>query len=473
MVVLKEPLSSSESDSWMPMLSSARRWKATQAVVRRGRSGRSGCGDRCIRRRKRHELPSESARPFVPHSVEPRPGRRRQGIPWPRKPRVRLAREQLYVLDGSTNKLTTVTSVNQPVATAPTFSPNGKWLAYSLGQSGAGVAHADGTSPRTITTTAGYPQWLPNGYLIVGTSLYRLLASGQPTPVGSVASRFVSGASRLVAWAMDGSGYAFVSTSSTKGLNGSFHGIERLELAELINGNTHRMVVDANLGKSDDRLSRQSLSGVIVLPHHQGLLFWVDPDLSDVADGMHVYEVRSPGATPVDLGITVGQTVSVGSNGVLAIGSGGNRYAWMTKTIEMCVISTARCSVVHTPAGELTFDPAWAPNGKTLAFIEAPPSNVGNFFQSTLTKWYSTHHLWLLSSGSSVPSEVSGTTGASVPVWSSNGRSLLYESGNALWLIAAPGAAPTKVASPLFWSGAWPAYYGQINWGRQFGWSAS
>jgi hypothetical protein len=272
---------------------------------------------------------------------------------------------------------------------------------------------------------------------------------------------------------MDGSGYAFVSRSITNGPNGSFHGVERLELASsLTETPTVWRSTRISFAKGTG-FHGNVVNGVIVLPHHEGLLFWIDPDQSDVADGMHVYEVRSPAATPIDLGVTVGQTVSVGSNGVLAIGSGSNSYAWITKTVETCVIATAQCSDVRTPSGDVTLDPAWSPNGKTLAFVEAPSSSASDFFQSTLTKWYSTHHLWLLSSGSSVPNEVRGTAGASVPVWSSNGKSVLYESGDALWLIAGPGAMPVKVAFPLFRSGAWPSYYGQINWSGQFIWSAS
>jgi hypothetical protein len=377
-----------------------------------------------------------------------------------------VSRGALYVLDGRTNHLTAVT--NEAVsASAPSFSPNGKWLAYGVGQSGAGVARADGTAPRTITTIGGGPNWLPSGEMLVGTTLYRVSPSGAVQRAGS--------APHLVAWATDGSAYAFVQRIVKNGPNGALSGVEQLQLASSLTGKrTVWRSTPISFSPPSGGFHGNVVNGVMVLPHHKGVLFWVDPDQSDSADGMHVYEARAPGATPIDLGVTIGKTVSIGTNGVLAIGSGGDRYAWMTKNIETCVISTARCSVVvHTHSGELTFDPAWAPNGKTLAFVEAPPSDVPNFFQSTLAKWYSTHHLWLLSSGSSEPTEVKNTEGASVPVWSSNGRSLLYESADALWLIPSPGADPTKIAAPLFPTSAWPSYYGQITWGSQFSWSAA
>lgn len=372
----------------------------------------------------------------------------------------------LYVLDGQTDQLKEVTDEGEG-ATVPSFSPNGKWLAYGVENSGAAVARANGTSPRTITITGGSPSWLPNGELLVGgTTLYRMSSSGQAVRAES--------APNLVGWAPDGSAYAFVQRIVKNGPDGAFSGVEQLQLASSLTGKrTVWRSTPISFSQSSDGFHGNVVNGVMVLPHHECVLFWIDPDQSDAADGMHVYELRSPGATPVDLGVTVGKTVSIGTNGVLAIGSGGNRYAWMTKSVETCVVATARCAVVHTPSGELTFDPTWSPSGKTLAFVEAPSSAVGNFFQSTLTKWYSTHHLWLLSSGSSQPTEVKNTEGASVPVWSSNGRSLLYESADALWLIPKPGATPTKIATPLFSPGAWPSYYGQIAWGSEFSWSAA
>jgi hypothetical protein len=171
---------------------------------------------------------------------------------------------------------------------------------------------------------------------------------------------------------------------------------------------------------------------------------------------MSLSELRSPGAQPVRLGVTVGNTVSDGAAGTIAIGAGGNRYAWLTKDVEICSTARATCSPLRAPAHELTLDPAWSPNGATLAYVEAASEPTASAFtQPALARWYATHSLWLLHVGAKAPAEIPGTQGAASPVWSSDGRSLLYVSADALWLIPTPGAKPLKIAAPLL-APTWP-----------------
>ena len=69
-----------------------------------------------------------------------------------------------------------------------------------------------------------------------------------------------------------------------------------------------------------------------------------------------------------------------------------------------------------------------------------------------------------------------------MPTWSRNGRSLLYVSGNGLWLAPANGTA-VEIEHPLFTSqqllgganvptGVVVNYQGQIPWAAQFSWSS-
>jgi hypothetical protein len=217
-----------------------------------------------------------------------------------------------------------------------------------------------------------------------------------------------------------------------------------------------------------------AIGGVVVLPHRQGILFWVDPDQSSsiAADGMNVYELRTPGARPVKLAVTVGENVSTAPGGALAIGAGGNRYAWLTKNVETCSASSGLCVPLPGPTGTLTIEPAWSPDGKTLVFVEAARGTASDFYQATIARWYSTHSLWLLKAGAGRPTEIPGTKGAAAPSWSRDGKSLLYVSGDALWLIPKLGRKPEKIVAPLYAPDAWPSYYGQVGWTGQFAWSS-
>jgi len=71
--------------------------------------------------------------------------------------------------------------------------------------------------------------------------------------------------------------------------------------------------------------------------------------------------------------------------------------------------------------------------------------------------------------------EVAGAMGASAPVWSADGRSLMYVANDSLWVVSAPSAGergrPVLIAAPLFQRDDWPNYYGEVDWSSQFAWS--
>jgi dipeptidyl aminopeptidase/acylaminoacyl peptidase len=376
-----------------------------------------------------------------------------------------VSRGRLFVLDGTTQRLTAVTAAAAQ-ASAPRFSPNGRWLAYTLGMGRLGLARADGSNARVFSSNAG-ASWLPNGELLLRTGIFRVAANGSLLRVGSAPAR-------LVAWSPDGDRFAFVTRATVHGPNGAFQGVERLQVANSLTGKrtTWRGVPFAFTRKLG--FKGNVTANVRVLPHREGILFWVDPDQSNsyAADGLSVYAVRAPVAKATRLAVTLGDTVSIGPGGRLAIGAGGNRYAWITKYVVTCDAATAHCTKTLTPAGRLTIDPAWSPDGKMLAYVEAAARPAGDFRQGTIARWYATHTLWLLRSGATQATEVAGTQGAAAPVWSSDGGSLLYVSGDALWLIPKIGAKPEKIAGPLYPPNTWPSYYGQVGWTDEFAWQS-
>jgi len=249
--------------------------------------------------------------------------------------------------------------------------------------------------------------------------------------------------------------------------------IDRLQVASTLTGKGTTWYESKVFFTKSSGARGTFLDRVLVLPHKEGILFTLDPDLSAslAADGLNLYEIRAPGARPKKLGVTVGwNTVAIGSKGMFAFTDGPNRYAWLTKRVEICSAAREVCTPVPTPDGNISFDPSWSPNGKTLAFVDAPSKQVPNFCQSTLERWYAAHSLWLVKSAGSAPSRIRQAEGASVPIWSANGKSLLYEASDALWLLPTLSGRPVLVASPLFAPNDWPSYEGQIDWSDQFSW---
>ncbi|MGH9918900.1 MAG: hypothetical protein ACRD6W_08545, partial [Nitrososphaerales archaeon] len=62
-----------------------------------------------------------------------------------------------------------------------------------------------------------------------------------------------------------------------------------------------------------------------------------------------------------------------------------------------------------------------------------------------------------------------------VPVWSTSGHSLLYESNDGLFLLRSLTGRSVEIVYPLFTSVGWgeSPYYGEIDWSRQFAWSGA
>ncbi len=326
------------------------------------------------------------------------------------------------------------------------------------------LVRADGSSPRAVALGGG-GEWLPDGELLAGDDLWRVSATGTLIRVGTVPTG-------LAAWSSDGGRYAFVSDSLA--FSKASTGLDRLQVSSTLSGRRMTWYESKVSFTRPSGAQGSFLDRVAVLPRREGLLFTLDPDSSAslAADGLNLYEIRARGGQPKKLGITVGDTVATGSDGTFAFTDGPDRYAWLTKTVETCSAATAVCTGVSTPSGKLSFDPAWSPSGNALAFVEAPSSSAGSFSQAAVQRWYTLHSLWVLDSERGSPKEIKTADGASVPVWSANGKSLLYEANDALWLLPTLSSRPVRIASPLFAPNNWPNYYGHVDWSGQFAWSS-
>jgi WD40-like Beta Propeller Repeat len=187
--------------------------------------------------------------------------------------------------------------------------------------------------------------------------------------------------------------------------------------------------------------------------------------------------ILAPGK-PVTL---LGNTLSGGSaphaaaagNGWLAIVNASRselgRVIWQGKRVEARHPGLGRCAAVASPPSAVTLDPAWSPDGLRLAYVQAPYRASAAFPPKVVAAWYAAHQLWLYDPASGARRELDAM-GASVPIWSANGKSLLYAARDAIWLLPRLDGHPVRVVGPLFPPGYRPSYYGQVDWIGQFAW---
>jgi dipeptidyl aminopeptidase/acylaminoacyl peptidase len=382
-----------------------------------------------------------------------------------------VSKGRLWVLDGPTGTLTPLTRPSRQ-ASDPQFSPDGRWLVYGVFASSAtGVgrtwlAHADGASPRLIASGDYTASWLSGGQLLVGGRLWRVTSSETLTPVGSTSAG-------LFPPTADTHEYIFQSSTMRVTAPTSSRGVVRLEVSSSLAGRRTTWFQARVSFTKQSGLHGTFFFFATALPGDQGILVGSSPFCCDVSDGVDLYEIRAAGAQPKNLGVTVGDTISAGANGTFAFTLGANRYAWVTKAVVICSAATERCSPVPTPAGTLSLDPAFSPNGQTLAFVEAASMRAGNIGQAVVRGWYATHSLWLMRHPGATPTEIAGTAGAASPVWSADGGSMLYVSNDALWLLPTLSSKPVLIASPLFTPSGWQSDFGEVDWTGQFAWSSA
>jgi hypothetical protein len=375
----------------------------------------------------------------------------------------------LYVLDGSDGEIRQLAAIGAE-ATNPQFSPDGKWLAYSVGTCTCfGLARADGSGAHAVTLSpkTGGPSWLPDSHLLVGGTVFQPSSNGKLTATGKVPAG-------LVAWSPSGDEFAFEATHVNQAKDGAFKGYWDLEVSPTLDGTrTVRYQSAISFNPASGRgFQGDQFAGAQVLPGHAGVLVWVDPGSSaDGSGGWPLYLLRGPAQRPQALGRAFDRTVPANAVGTLAVASGDNRFGWVGDQLHICPARAQVCSVVKASPGLIAFDPAWSPGTGELALVEASAKTPGNWEQATTVAWYQTHHLFLLSSGSSRPAEVPGTQGASDPAWSTDGRSLIYVANDAVWLISHLGAAPVEIASPLLVPTDWGARFGVVHWTSDLAWS--
>jgi hypothetical protein len=378
-----------------------------------------------------------------------------------------VSQGRLLVLDGS-SEVVRVVSGSITTDYSPQFSPDGRWLLYFPSDGGVWLARGNGTDTREIST-GGVAEWLPDSRLLLGSWIYRIRLTG-------ALLRQMPAPSDLVGTVSNSNQYVFESNTLKVDYPQSSTGIERVETSSSLDGARTLWFEEHDSFTQKTGLHTDFLDVVAALPRDVGLVVSDDVDDSDEADGRPLDVIRRPRGDLTPLATTLAQSaggnVTLSSTGELAIGAGGDRYAWSEKAVEICSPSATNCRTVRELAETSTLDPAWSPNGSQLALVEAHNEPEASIGQAVVSSWYQTHRLAVMNASGGSPRLIPNTFGAATPMWSASGNMLLYVADDGLWTVAANGNhAPTEIVAPLFAPGAWPSYYGEVDWIDQFSWN--
>lgn len=399
-----------------------------------------------------------------------------------------ISRGKLWVLDGHSESLRALPGSGFP-PTQPIFSPDGKWLAYLQQHHNAvtddqysrlWIARSDGTDAHVVPGLEVHALfgWNPHADLLaVSTGPERRY---QPCPCYSpTALRIVSPdlSSRIVA-----------RTGSVDGASWSPDG-RQLAVAAIGLNKARLIVYPLSGGRGRVWLARegpQKLNGMNSILFsiagwwpHIGIDIWVYGDgATRNPDGTPLDAIAAPDAPPTLLGTTLSNeaidSVSGSARGDVAVvvDTGGGREAWHDKHVELCSARTHSCRALPHVASDVSVDPSWSPDGRTLLYAEAPNVSSGPWSQKRIAAWFNAHRLLMFDTATQHVHSIPAAHGATAISVSQDGKTLLYVRNDALWLLPKLSGKPVRIAAPLYPVNNWPQYYAQVAWSAQFAWSS-
>jgi Tol biopolymer transport system component len=394
-----------------------------------------------------------------------------------------VSRNTLWLLDGNAQTLHEVELPKGLTPTSPSFSHDGRWLAFVTGsptQNSASlwIADSNGTYAHRVTgmVVSDAFGWSPHSdlYAVAAGPISTRFPFYQPTTVRLVSP---SGANRTLATAPAIVGGAW----SPNGISLVVSTMNHNDITSLdsytVAGNGPTVWAGAPTARGDWLVPAGWWNrwGVVYTVIDNGMVPGGEGSFNNSA----LYSLSSPNGTPHFLGETVSNdsdgAPTATSNGILAFVSSTAdfpRSPMDGKQVQVCTSPSSPCIAAPTPVGDVSLDPSWSPSGSVLAYVTGSSSPGDYAYGPPVSEWYDSHTLHAYDPSNGAASEIASAQGATSPVWSSNGEGLLYVSDNGLSLLPNITARPVEISSPLFaQSDLLDSYYGEVDWSQQFGWS--
>jgi TolB protein len=379
-----------------------------------------------------------------------------------------LSRGSLYTAEPGSVP-TAVTPSPSP-GSAPQWSASGTWVGELGGTGRLRVLRASGAavalpSPATADPVTAF-EWSPAAPLLAlipsaGADAGDLVVVDPAAP--DAAPMVVAGPVVSFLWSPDGHRLAVVRDAGPGG--------EQVDVVDVVTG-------------SRVPLPYRAPPDTTVLlgswwPDGAGLLFWLDPGGSTAAEATGLPLVSlALGATDAR---TLGRTFvylpwlawSPDGHRLLIVDMSG-AFPWDGSHLAVCRPGPVAppCRALPQPAGAVTVDPAWAPDGRLIAFVRAG-RDPGLVPGTAIAQWYGSRRLWVASPDGQGAEEVHGTgPGVADPVFGPSSHSISYAGASDIATIAVSGGRPTVIAAGL--SGALdtagPDGFGKLPWGGLPSW---
>lgn len=356
---------------------------------------------------------------------------------------------------------------------ALSWSADGRWLAFertSGGTSSLWVVGVDGAGLRQVASGAVVSYgWATTGHrLAVATATATATGTGPPFS-STVLSVAPPSAVRVLDRIADGAAGPIVASATKAAFGDTVFGAQGFSGGSLLLEPTSGPPAD--VAATSGTVSYRPLG---FSPDGATLLYAVDPEnsASVAADGLQVRARRGTVDRSIGTALVDPGSWSWSPGGAdLAITLGGSRAAWATdKHVWVCAVAAGGCRQLRSPAGTISFAPAYGAGGR-FAYVTATglggPGGFGPGWPSgsSVDGWESTFRVWV-STGSSAPRELTALGAADDPQWVGGGPGLLVERSGALCWLRSVTARATCVTPRFLTLGF--GDYGQFDWSGSF-----